>query len=131
MKLCSSCQQLDLQFLSGIHYQWRNFLARSVLVAANQGCSFCGLLVQWLGPNAREIMRSNNTSWVRIFFERRSSDKITGQGLGIRWMHVMITSAATPGMTWKDGMKADFHVVADDGELQLLLFLLNRLKRWD
>ena len=114
MTLCASCQQFDLQSLSHTTHQWRNFLLKSVVTAAQGGCSFCGLLLASLGGQAREMMCSASTAWVRIYFDRLpAGDGLGKRGLQIRWLHATVSYSVKPT---PPEVYRTFHVAADEGK---------------
>lgn len=125
MSLCLSCQRFDIQFLSQASYQWRNIPSEAVLRAAEDGCTFCCLLVTSLGEGFRENMI--RSSWVRVYFERlretRSEEANTikrESPLRVRWLWVTLCSTLRPfPLTERD---PDFilHVAADEGMFGIL-----------
>jgi len=127
MSLCSSCQVFDLRSLTRTDRQWRNLLAKSVLAAAQGGCSFCGLLVEIMDQDAeaREMMRSlTNACWLRLYFEPGDKHPHHDKGLRIRWLHTTMSHTATPPAfpTRPIGYHV-LHVAADEGKSEMHTYL--------
>ena len=93
---------------------------KAVLKASQEGCPFCCLVANLLGPDSRE--RMTRSSWIRIFFDRVDQNQgkvITGTqhdtGLAVRWLRVMLCSTLSPLRMAESDVDFILHIAADDG----------------
>jgi len=127
MSLCPSCRRFDIQFLSLAPYPWRNIPSEAVLRSAEDGCTFCCLLVASLGEGFRKKMIGS--SWVRIYFEtlRETPSGETGtikrdSPLRVRWLWVALCSTLRSSPMAERDPDFILHVAADEGMFGTLCY---------
>ena len=112
--LCSGCQYFDIQSFSRKSFPWRGIRAGQVYEAAQSGCSFCSMLLEYIEiACGKTVEAPNDAGWIHISVKRSGNDP---DALNVVQMLVYYSTKNTPASAGQPRMPiATFHVAAEEG----------------